>query len=137
MSRAQIAVVGIMVMLCALDGFDMLSISFAAPGIAEEWGVNRAALGLVLSMELLGMAIGSIAVGNMADRCGRRTAILVCLAGMAIGMSMVATAGGLVSLSVWRIVTGIGIGGILASGKPGAAGLWPARKARPDSELYF
>lgn len=115
MSRAQIAVVGIMVMLCALDGFDMLSISFAAPGIAEEWGVNRAALGLVLSMELVGMAIGSIAVGNMADRYGRRTAILACLLGMAIGMSMVATAGGLVSLSVWRIVTGIGIGGILAS----------------------
>ena len=115
MSRVQIVVVSIMVMLCALDGFDMLSISFAAPGIAEEWGVDQKVLGLVLSMELLGMAIGSIAIGNMADRYGRRTAILVCLLGMAIGMSMVATAQGLLSLSVWRIVTGIGIGGILAS----------------------
>ena len=115
MSRVQIVVVSIMVMLCALDGFDMLSISFAAPGIAEEWGVDQQVLGLVLSMELLGMAIGSIAIGNMADRYGRRMAILVCLLGMAIGMTMVAAAEGLLSLSVWRIVTGIGIGGILAS----------------------
>ena len=115
MSRAQVVVVIIMVVLCALDGFDMLSISFAAPGIAEEWGVNRATLGIVLSMELVGMAIGSISIGNMADRYGRRSAILACLVGMAIGMSMVATAEGVVSLSIWRIVTGLGIGGILAS----------------------
>ena len=38
MSRLQIAAVAITVGLNALDGFDVLSISFAAPGIAAEWG---------------------------------------------------------------------------------------------------
>jgi len=33
----------------ALDGFDMLSISFAAPGIAADWHIDRSVLGLVRS----------------------------------------------------------------------------------------
>ena len=53
--------------LNALDGFDVLAISFASPGIAAEWGMIRGALGIVLSMELLGMAVGSILLGGLAD----------------------------------------------------------------------
>ena len=58
MSLLQIAVVAITVGLNALDGFDVLAISFASPGIASEWGIDRAALGVVLSMELIGMGLG-------------------------------------------------------------------------------
>ena len=64
MTRAQILVVAITVGLNALDGFDVLAISFASPGIAHDWGINRAALGVVLSMELIGMAIGSMLLGS-------------------------------------------------------------------------
>ncbi len=49
-----------MVLLNALDGFDVLSSAFAAPGISAEWGIERAALGLVLSAELVGMGFGSV-----------------------------------------------------------------------------
>ena len=93
----------------------MLSISFASPGIAQEWGIDRAALGIVLSMELIGMAIGSIFLGGVADTIGRRPTILGCLVVMAGGMLMATTATGLVALSVWRVVTGLGIGGMLAA----------------------
>ena len=55
----QVVVIAICVLLNALDGFDVLAISFASPGIAAEWGIDRAALGVVLSMELIGMAAGS------------------------------------------------------------------------------
>ena len=58
MSWLQIVVIAITVGLNALDGFDVLAISFASPGIAAEWGIDRAALGIVLSMELVGMALG-------------------------------------------------------------------------------
>jgi benzoate transport len=115
MSRLQVIAVGITFMLNALDGFDVLSISFASPGIATEWGIDRAALGIVLSMELFGMALGSIFLGGVADRVGRRKTMLGCLITMAIGMFMVTTVEGLVDLSIWRVVTGIGIGGMLAS----------------------
>jgi MFS family permease len=54
------------VLSTALDGFDVLSISFAAPGVAGDWGVDRAALGTVLSIELIGMAVGTILIGAVA-----------------------------------------------------------------------
>ncbi|MDH4073162.1 MAG: MFS transporter [Gammaproteobacteria bacterium] len=114
MSRLQIIAVGVTFILNALDGFDVLSISFASPGIAAEWGIDRAALGIVLSMELIGMAAGSIFLGGVADRIGRRNTMLGCLVTMAIGMFMVTTVRGLVDLSFWRVITGLGIGGMLA-----------------------
>ena len=76
MTRFQIVAVAITIGLNALDGFDVLAISFASPGIAAEWGIDRAALGIVLSMELIGMAVGSIFLGGVADRFGRRPTIL-------------------------------------------------------------
>jgi benzoate transport len=115
MSRFQWGVVAIMVGLNALDGFDVLAISFASPGIVKDWGIDRAALGLVLSMELIGMAIGSIVLGGVADRFGRRATILGCLVVMAAGMYAASTADDVVALSVWRVLTGLGIGGMLAT----------------------
>ena len=114
MSSLQIIVVGITVLLNAIDGFDVLSISFAAPGIAREWGAAPAALGVVMSMELIGMAIGSFFLGGVADRYGRRPTLLGCLMAMTMGMLLVTTASDLVHLSVWRFIVGLGIGGILA-----------------------
>ncbi len=42
MSRLQVAAVAITVGLNGLDGFDVLAISFASPGIASDWGIDRA-----------------------------------------------------------------------------------------------
>ncbi|MBX3592882.1 MAG: MFS transporter [Sphingomonas sp.] len=115
MSRFQWGVVATMIGLNALDGFDVLSISFAAPGIAADWGIDRAALGIVLSMELVGMAIGSLFLGGIADRIGRRATILSCLSIMTVGMLGAATANGVTVLMLWRVLTGLGIGGMLAA----------------------
>jgi len=115
MAMPQVLAVATTVGLMALDGFDVLSISFASPGIAAEWGIDRSALGIVLSMELIGMSIGSIYLGGVADRRGRRPTILGCLALMTIGMFMATTASGIFSLCAWRVATGVGIGGVLAS----------------------
>lgn len=115
MSRLQVLVVGITIGLNALDGFDVLSISFASPGIMAEWGVTRSVLGFVLAAELAGMAVGSILLGGVADRIGRRPTILGCLTVMSVGMFMVTTTAGLTALSIWRVVTGLGIGGLLAA----------------------
>lgn len=114
MGRLQIIAIILCVLLNALDGFDVLAISFASPGIAKEWGVDRAALGLVLSMELIGMAVGSVLLGNVADRIGRRPTIIFCLIVMALGMGAATQAWDVISLSIIRLATGLGIGGMLA-----------------------
>jgi benzoate transport len=115
MSVMQIIAVAITVGLNGLDGFDVLAISFASPGIAAEWGINPAQLGFVLSMELIGMSVGSLVLGPLADRIGRRPLTLGCLVLMAVGMFMATTVKGVYDLSFWRILTGLGIGGLLAA----------------------
>jgi benzoate transport len=128
MSALQMAVVAITIGLNALDGFDVLSISFASPGIARDWGIDRAVLGFVLSMELLGMGVGSILLGGVADKIGRRRTLLGCLAVMTLGMFMASRAKGVYDLSVWRVFTGLGIGGMLAAINAVAAEFSNARR---------
>ena len=115
MTPAQFLAIAMCVVLNALDGFDVLSISFASPGIAKEWQIERVALGAVLSMELIGMAFGSVLLGQVADRLGRRVTTIGCLLVMAFGMlatTQVSTVG---ALSATRLFTGLGIGGMLAT----------------------
>ncbi|WP_407672708.1 MFS transporter [Novosphingobium organovorum] len=114
MRARQILAIGLCVALNALDGFDVLAISFASPGIAADWGIDRAELGVVLSMELFGMALGSFVLGALADRVGRKPTALACLAIMALGMLGAAHVGSVVQLAALRFATGIGIGGMLA-----------------------
>src|SRR5262245_30292004 len=115
MSAMQVIIVGITIALNGLDGFDVASISFASPGIAQEWGIDKGALGIVLSMELIGMALGSMLLGGVADKIGRRRTVLGCITVMAFGMFMATTVVGVIDLSIWRVVTGLGIGGMLAA----------------------
>jgi benzoate transport len=115
MGSFQVVAVIICIALNALDGFDVLAISFAAPGISREWGLERGALGIVISTGLVGMAAGSLIIAPMADIVGRRLAILGCLVAMASGMLLSATVGDVYMLALWRVVTGLGIGGMLAA----------------------
>jgi benzoate transport len=115
MTRAQVTTILLAIACVALDGFDILAISYSAPGIANEWHIDRGALGIVLSMELLGMALGSISIGALADRAGRRTGILVCLSLMCTGMAGVTMTSSIASLCAFRVLTGLGIGGMFAA----------------------
>nr|WP_207785994.1 MFS transporter [Altererythrobacter segetis] len=115
MGTRQWIVVVLMIFLNALDGFDVLSSAFSAPGITKEWGIPRSELGIVLSAELFGMGFGSVILGGVADKMGRKPAMLGCLVIMAIGMYMAHAATGVDNLTIWRFLTGLGIGGMLAA----------------------
>ncbi len=115
MSVRQWIVVVLMVVLNALDGFDVLSSAFAAPGISLEWGIPRSELGIVLSAELIGMGFGSLLLGRLADKVGRKPGMLYCLVIMAIGMYLAHSAQSVASLTFYRLFTGLGIGGMLAA----------------------
>jgi len=122
MSGLQILVCTITVFLNALDGFDLLAISFATPGIMKDFGIEPSVgLGLVLAMDLLGMAVGSFILGGIADYIGRRKAILTFLVVMSIGMYFCSHADSRENLAMWRFITGLGIGGMLAAINAAAA----------------
>ncbi|WP_347302305.1 MFS transporter [Croceibacterium sp. TMG7-5b_MA50] len=115
MTTRQWIVVALMTLLNALDGFDVLASAFAGPGIRQEWGLPPDALGVVLSAELVGMGLGSLFLGGLADQLGRRTMLLSCLLVMTAGMFMAAFVGSVPELIAWRLLTGLGIGGMLAA----------------------
>lgn len=115
MTPLMYVIVVITVLLNAMDGFDVLAISVSGPGIRGEFGIDQAQLGVVLSMELIGMAIGSVFLGGIADMIGRRKMTLGCLVVMSTGMFLATTATDVTSLSIWRVYTGLGIGGMLST----------------------
>lgn len=115
MNWRQWIVVILMILLNALDGFDVLSSAFAAPGISQEWGIPRSELGVVLSAELVGMGFGSVLLGSLADKIGRKLDMLICLVIMAAGMYLAHSANSVTELTIWRFITGLGIGGMLAA----------------------
>jgi MFS transporter, AAHS family, 4-hydroxybenzoate transporter len=93
-----------------LDGFDTAAIGYIAPSLVSEWGVERSALGPVLSAALFGLVVGSLSAGPLADRFGRKTVLTI--AASIFGLACLASAfsAGLNQLVAWRFITGLGLG---------------------------
>jgi benzoate transport len=106
--------VGVCVVLNMFDGLDVLVISLAAPGISSEWSLTSSQLGLLFSAGLAGMVAGSLFVAPLADRLGRRAVVLACMLVVGIGMLLSTLTRDYALLVVSRLVTGVGIAGILA-----------------------
>ena len=64
------------ILIAVIDGYDITAISFAAPHLVASWGVERNALGPVLSASNFGILFGAAIFGFIGDRYGRKTAVL-------------------------------------------------------------
>ena len=111
----QWGVIALCFLINMLDGFDVLVMAFTAASVSAHWGLNGISLGYLLSAGLVGMAIGSLFIAPWADRVGRRPLIIVCVGIAGSGMIASSQAESVEILGVLRLVTGLGIGGILAS----------------------
>lgn len=127
MTMLQVGVVTICTLLNMIDGFDVLAVSFTAPLIAKEWSVDPATLGILLSAGLAGMAAGSLFLSPLADVLGRRAVLVGCTALISVGMLASAMTYSVWSLALFRLVTGIGVGGVLSSGNTLLSEYAPAR----------
>ncbi|WP_018296640.1 MFS transporter [Corynebacterium lubricantis] len=115
MSGYQWYIVALATFLNALDGYDVLALAFTANSVSEEFSLNGSQLGFLLSAGLIGMALGSLLLGPFADKFGRRNILIVSLVINLAGLVLSATANSSIELGLWRVLTGIGIGGILAT----------------------
>jgi len=127
MTSFQLMVVLICVVLNMVDGFDVLAMSFTAPLIAREWGVEPATLGVLLSAGLVGMGAGALFISPIADVIGRRAVVILSVVIMSVGMFASAATTGVLELWLCRFATGLGIGGVLASGNTLLAEYAPTR----------
>ncbi len=97
-------------LIVAVDGYDTGAIGYVAPSLVAEWGVAKPALAPLLSAALFGLAAGALTAGPMADRFGRKKVVILSVALFGIFSLGTAFAGTLDQMTVWRFLTGIGLG---------------------------
>ena len=114
MGAYQWMIVAMAVIMNLLDGFDVLALAFTATAIQNEFSLTRIELGYLLSAGLFGMAAGSLFLAPLADKIGRRPLLLMAVLLSTIGMLGSAFISQYQWLGFWRVITGLGVGGILA-----------------------
>ncbi|MCC0017630.1 MAG: MFS transporter [Rhodobiaceae bacterium] len=97
-------------LLIAVDTYDIVAIGFAAPVIREDWGINASALGPVMSLSLVGMAIGALLGGPLTDQTSPKTVMVGATFFFGICVLATAAASSVMQLAILRLLTGIGIG---------------------------
>lgn len=110
MSSLQIRAVAIALALIIMDGFDIAIMAFVASPLSKEWGIDPAALGILLSASLFGMAAGAIFFSPLGDRIGRRYLTTISMVLVCIGMVLSMFSANVETLTVARVITGVGIG---------------------------
>ena len=93
-----------------LFGYDSAVINGAASALKSLFGLSDIALGFVVSIALIGSAIGAWFAGGLADRFGRRRVMLVAAALFLIAAIGQAFPIGVIDLMLWRFIGGAGIG---------------------------
>lgn len=136
MSRFQMIAVAVCVGLNMLDGFDILVMAFSASAVTAEWALTGKQLGTLLSAGLVGMAAGALLLAPLADRVGRRAIVLAAVAITSAGMLGAGICSSYVELAALRVLTGFGIGGILASAAVIVSEYAPLRRRSTALSLY-
>lgn len=123
----QTLTVGLCAAVVVLDGFDTQAIAYVAPVLAKSWGLTPAAFGPVFAAGLVGMMVGALSLGPIADRRGRKLAILVSVALMGLFSLATMFATSMETLLVLRFFTGLGLGGAMPNVIALSAEYTPAR----------
>jgi len=112
-SAFQISTIALCGLVILFDGFDTQAMGFLVPSIAEGFGVPRASFGPALSAGLFGLMLGAMAAGPIADRWGRKSAIILSVLAFGVLSLFTARATSLDELIVLRFLTGLGLGGAM------------------------
>lgn len=95
------------------DAMDTGLIAFIMAQMAEDWQMTAAEKGWVVSITFVGMAIGAVCAGALADRIGRKTVFALTLVIYSVATGLCALAPNLTYLLVFRFIVGLGLGGQL------------------------
>ena len=130
--RSPLGALGMVVLvLCGLamiiDGYDIQVITYVAPVITKELGIDRSMLGPVFSSGLVGTTLGALIFGALGDRIGRKLTLCGCIFVFAVCSLGTITASGISSLILWRFFGGLGLGGVTPLAIAYAAEFCPAR----------
>jgi MFS family permease len=115
MSTAQKIGIAVTLIITAVDGYNILAASFAAPGISATWHVKHTTIGMLFGINLIGIGLGALLISPVADRLGRRFTVLPCLLVLAASMFLSGFANGVPMLAALRLLGGFAIGGLMGA----------------------
>ena len=136
-SRRSWALLGVAFALVMIDGYDLFVVSFVAPLIAKDLHLNFGNLGTVFAAGLAGSMVGGLLLGHFADRTGRRPALLVSLATAGVATLLCSQAHSFGAFTALRFLSGLALGGLLASLVPLVAELFPSQQRSAAVTLMF
>jgi AAHS family benzoate transporter-like MFS transporter len=115
--RASRSTWGIVILCGALilaDGYDLIVYGNVVPALLAEpgWGVTPALAGQIGSLVLLGMLVGALVAGALADRIGRRKLIIISVTWFSIAMALCALATSAAMFATFRALGGLGLGAL-------------------------
>ncbi len=109
------------------DFYDLMMFSFLLIPIKMTLGLSDASLSLLLGSTLAATALGGILFGYLADRFGRKTVLSWTILVYSLGTFACGFAQGVWWLLVFRVITGLGVGGEWATGQTLVGETFPAR----------
>ena len=111
-----------MIIIMLADGYDLFLMGHVGGHLVDAWKISRADLGPINTAGLVGMAVGSTALGWLGDRIGRKRSYFTCLVFLFIGSVLCyyvakqgtpdTAAASIHQMTIWRFVTGLGMGGV-------------------------
>ncbi len=113
LSRYQITVLILCFLVVAADGFDTAAVGYIAPALRAQWGVAPAQLAPLFGAGLFGLMAGAFIFGPLADKIGRKAVLIFATAAFGVASVASASATSIETLTIWRFVTGIGLGGAM------------------------
>ncbi|QPQ34202.1 MFS transporter [Lysinibacillus sp. JNUCC-52] len=111
-----------------LEGMDIMFISFAMTMIIAEFNIDLATGGLISSITNVGMLLGGIVFGVLADKYGRVKVFTYTVILFAIGTALTGLATSIEQVYLFRFIAGIGAGGEYGIGMALVAEAWPKNK---------
>jgi MFS transporter, AAHS family, 4-hydroxybenzoate transporter len=104
---------GLLALMAIFDGYDLGCMAFAAPSILREWQVDKATFGVVLAAVTFGSIIGSFTFGLISDYWGRKRTAVTALLVFGVTSLVTVRATDVNQLMALRLLTGIGLGGLM------------------------
>jgi MFS family permease len=111
----------------ALDAFDVMLYALVLSALLADLSISTATAGLLGSLTLVASGIGGVLFGTIADRVGRRPAMILSILVYSVFTAACGLAQSVWMLGVFRLLLGLGMGGEWTSGAAIVSETWPDR----------
>lgn len=128
LSRLQWLTYGLCFLIVAFDGFDTAALGFVAPSLRNEWSLSPAQLNPILVAALIGLMLGALVSGPLGDRYGRKRLLLGAVTWFGVWGLIAATSHSVESLTLFRFLAGLGLGGAMPNAITLTSEYCPARR---------